>query len=69
MFVADQSTLSDESEDEGAGESHEEMTYRRKYQMLLERCEVLQQVSIIKHSAPFHCGNVPTTHFLHYFQF
>lgn len=43
MYVADQPMLSDESEEEGAGESHEEMTYRRKYQMLLERCEVLQQ--------------------------
>lgn len=37
--------MSEESEDEvGGGESLEEITYRRKYQMLLERCEVLQQV-------------------------
>ncbi|KAK6623788.1 hypothetical protein RUM44_010644 [Polyplax serrata] len=35
--------MSDDSEDEGGGESREEMVYRRKYQMLLERCEVLQQ--------------------------
>lgn len=44
MFLDDRGMLSDESEDEGAGESHEELIYRRKYQMLLERCEVLQQV-------------------------
>ncbi|KAL0278755.1 UNVERIFIED_CONTAM: hypothetical protein PYX00_000480 [Menopon gallinae] len=43
MLLDDQGMLTDESEDEGAGESHEELTYRRKYQMLLERCEVLQQ--------------------------
>lgn len=44
MSVGDQEVMSEESEDDGAGESPEEMTYRRKYQMLLERCEVLQQV-------------------------
>lgn len=46
MNLNDQEMISEESEDDGAGESREEMIYRRKYQMLLERCEVLQQVSI-----------------------
>ncbi|EEB12162.1 conserved hypothetical protein [Pediculus humanus corporis] len=43
MNINDQDMMSEESEDEGGGESREEMIYRRKYQMLLERCEVLQQ--------------------------
>ena len=45
MNINDQDMMSEESEDEGGGESREEMIYRRKYQMLLERCEVLQQVN------------------------
>lgn len=58
MYVADQPMLSDESEEEGAGESHEEMTYRRKYQMLLERCEVLQQVWLYELLDFFHYSSI-----------
>jgi hypothetical protein len=43
MIVSGSNNLSDESDDEV--ENGEVDTYRRKYQLLLERCEVLQQVT------------------------
>jgi len=45
MIVSGSNNLSDESDDEV--ENGEVDTYRRKYQLLLERCEVLQQVTFI----------------------
>jgi hypothetical protein len=42
MIVSGSTNLSDDSDDEV--ENSEIDTYRRKYQLLLERCEVLQQV-------------------------
>jgi hypothetical protein len=42
MIVSGPNNLSDDSDDEV--ENSEVDTYRRKYQLLLERCEVLQQV-------------------------
>lgn len=43
MIVSGTNNLSDDSDDEI--ENGEVDTYRRKYQLLLERCEVLQQVN------------------------
>jgi len=43
MIVSGSNNLSDDSDDEV--ENGEVDTYRRKYQLLLERCEVLQQVT------------------------
>ena len=42
MIVSGPNNLSDDSDEEI--ENSEVDTYRRKYQLLLERCEVLQQV-------------------------
>jgi hypothetical protein len=42
MIVSGSNNLSYDSDDEV--EKNEVDTYRRKYQLLLERCEVLQQV-------------------------
>lgn len=42
MIVSGSNNLSDDSDDDV--ENSEVDTYRRKYQLLLERCEVLQQV-------------------------
>lgn len=42
MIVSGSNNLSYDSDDED--EKNEVDTYRRKYQLLLERCEVLQQV-------------------------
>jgi hypothetical protein len=42
MIVSGSNNLSDDSDDDV--ENGEVDTYRRKYQLLLERCEVLQQV-------------------------
>lgn len=43
MIVPTPEAYSDESEDE----IEEIDIYRRKYQLLLERCEVLQQVGVV----------------------
>jgi hypothetical protein len=43
MIVSGSNNLSDDSDDE-VENSEVVDTYRRKYQLLLERCEVLQQV-------------------------
>jgi len=45
MIVSGSNNLSDDSDDEV--ENGEVDTYRRKYQLLLERCEVLQQVTFL----------------------
>jgi hypothetical protein len=45
MIVSGTNNLSDDSDDEI--ENGEVDTYRRKYQLLLERCEVLQQVNVL----------------------
>lgn len=45
MIVSGSNNLSDDSDDEV--ENGEVDTYRRKYQLLLERCEVLQQVNVL----------------------
>jgi hypothetical protein len=43
MIVSGSNNLSDDSDDEVENTEAVD-TYRRKYQLLLERCEVLQQV-------------------------
>jgi len=54
MIVSGSNNLSDDSDDEV--ENGEVDTYRRKYQLLLERCEVLQQVTFYCICSG-HCGS------------